>query len=285
LPPEANILADTDPAAHGHLLLALANRSLYSGDISSHLRLSHSSAAQFQSFGDKCSAALAQISVGYSYGQLGDYSSAERVLRDALDVAGELDLGSIDSLARMSLGQILLATGEYSEAWDLELVAIESFQMQGDDRMANRARVCLSRVHQKQGSLESAETEAREALHGTNTAATVRMHAHAQLASVLLDLARPKEALESALEAGMILGSVGQVGEAESFVRLVIVEAHLRCEHRTQARAALASAHASLLSRFNRIADPSLRLSYVEQVADNARIVQLATEWGVNGEG
>jgi tetratricopeptide (TPR) repeat protein len=285
LPPEANILAETDPAAHGHLLLALANRSLYSGDLSSHLRLSHGSAAHFQSFGDKRSAALAQISVGFSYGQLGDYASAERVLRDSLDVAGDLDLGSIDSLARVNLAQILLATGEYSEAWDLALVAIESFQMQGDDRMANRSRVCLSRVHQRQGSLDSAETEAREALHGTNTAATIRMHAHAQLASVLLDLARPKEALESAKEAGAIMRAVGQVGEAESFVRIVAVECQLRCEHRTEARAALASAHASLLDRFNRIEDPSLRLSFVEQVEENARTVQLATEWGVNGEG
>ncbi len=285
LPPEANNLADTDPAAHGHLLLALAKRCLYAGDLSSHLRLSQGSAAHFQSFGDKRSAVLAQIGVGYSYGQLGDYASAERVLRDSLDVAGELDLGSIDSLARINLGQILLATGDYSEAWDLALVAIESFQMQGDDRMANRSRVCLSQVHQRQGSLESAETEAREALHGTNTAAIVRMHAHAQLASVLLDLGRPKEALQSALEAGVIMRAVGQVGEAESFVRIVTVESYLRLEHGAKARATLATAHASLLDRFNRIEDSSLRLSFVEQVEENARTVQLATEWGVNGEG
>jgi tetratricopeptide (TPR) repeat protein len=279
------MLADSDPAAHGHLLLALAIRSIYAGDISSHLRLSHGSAAHFQSFGDKRSASLAQVSVGFSYGQLGDFASAERVLRDALDVAGELDLGTLDSLARMQLGQILLAQGEYSEAWDLELVAIESFQMQGDDRMANRARVCLSRVHQKQGALESAETQAREALHGTNTSASIRMHAHAQLASVLLDLGRPDEALQSALEAGSILGTVGQVGQAESFVRLMIVESHNACNQREQAKAALASAHASLLSRFNRIEDSSLRLSFVEQVEENARTVALAAEWGVNGEG
>jgi hypothetical protein len=78
---------------------------------------------------------------------------------------------------------------------------------------------------------------------------------------------------------------VGKVGEAESFVRIVTVECHLRCEHRTRARSSLATAHASLLDRFNRIKDPSLRLSFVEQVQENARTVQLATEWGVNGEG
>lgn len=284
LPPEASMLADSDPSAHGHLLLARATQNIYSGDISSHLRLSHGSAAHFQSFGDKRSATLAQISVGFSYGQLGDYTSAERVLRDALDVAGELDLGSLDSLARMHLGQILLAQGDYSEAWDLELVAIESFQMQGDERMANRARICLSRVHQKQGSWESAESQAREALHGTNTAPTIRMHAHAQLASILLDLGRPTEALESAREAGSILGSVGQVGQAESFVRLMIADCHFRCDHKAQAHAALSSAHASLVNRFNRIEDPSLRLSFVEQVEENARTVQLAAEWGVNDE-
>jgi tetratricopeptide (TPR) repeat protein len=285
LPPEANILADSDPSAHGHLLSALAHRHLHSGDLSSHLRLSHGAAAHFQSCGDRRSAALAQINVGFSYGQLGDYASAERVLRDALDVAGELDLGSIDSLARTNLGRILLATGEYSEAWDLELVAIESFQMQGDDRMANHSRVYLSRVHQRQGALDSAESQAREALHGTNTVATVRMQAHAQLASVLLDLARPEEALKSAIEAGSILGSVGHIADGESFVRLTLVDAHIRCEQKERARAALSSAHATLLDRFNRIADPSLRLSFVEQVEENARIVELATAWGVNGEG
>jgi hypothetical protein len=48
------------------------------------------------------------------------------------------------------------------------------------------------------------------------------------------------------------------------------------------AKSALARAYASVLRRANQIDDRSYQLSFVEQVADNARIVQLAAEWGLD---
>ena len=96
-----------------------------------------------------------------------------------------MELSAIGSLARNNLGHVLLALGKLDEAWDMELIAIESFVMQGDDRMANGSRVYLSQIHQRKGSLGSAEKEVREALHGTSTVPTVRMQAYAQL---LLDV-------------------------------------------------------------------------------------------------
>ncbi len=283
LPTDTSNLEDSDPVVDGHLLSAQANRYLCEGDPGHYLKLSEKSAAAFDASGDRRSAAITRVNVGFAYAELGDYRSAETILRSVLDVAIEMELDAIGSLARNNLGRVLLALGELDEAWDLELIAIESFTIQGDDRMANGSRVYLSKIHQRKGALDSAYKEAREALQGTSTVATVRMQAHSQLASVLLEMGQPEEALSAAQEAMRILRTLGQVEEGESFVRLMLVEAELQCMHLEQAQAALTDAYESLRRRVAHIDDANWRLSFLEQVQDNARIVQLAGEWGLDG--
>ena len=283
LPTDVSSLENSDPVVEGHLLSARANRYLCEGDPGHYLKLSEQSAKAFEASGDRRSAAITRVNVGFAYAELGDYRSAEAILRAVLAVAIEMELDAIGSLARNNLGRVLLAIGELDEAWDLELIAIESFTMQGDDRMANGSRVYLSKIHQSKGALESAHKEACEALQGTSTVATVRMQAHAQLASVLLDMGHPQEALEAAQEAVRILKSLGQVEEGESFVRLMLVESEIQCLHLDKAREALEDAYKSLLRRVHQIDDADWRMSFVEQVKDNARIVQLAGEWGLDG--
>lgn len=283
LPTDTSNLANSDPVVDGHLLSAQANRYLCEGDPGHYLTLSEKSASAFDASGDRRSAAITRVNVGFAYAELGDYRNAEAILRAVLDVAIEMELDAIGSLARNNLGRVLLALGELDEAWDLELIAIESFTMQGDDRMANGSRVYLSKIHQRKGSLESAFKEAKEALQGTSTVATVRMQAHSQLASVLLEMGQPEEALVAAKEAMGILQSLGQVEEGESFVRLMLVEAELQCMHLEKAQEALKQAYESLRRRVEQIDDPNWRLSFLEQVQDNARIVQLSGEWGLDG--
>ncbi|MCP4449098.1 MAG: protein kinase [Myxococcales bacterium] len=284
LPTDVKGLEDSDPVVEGHLLSARANHFLCEGDPGNYLKLSEQSAAAFDACGDRRSAAITRVNVGFAYAELGDYRSAERILRSVLNVAIEMELDAIGSLARNNLGRVLLAEGELDEAWDLELIAIESFVMQGDDRMANSSRVYLSRIHQKKGSLESARNAAKEALQGTSTVATVRMQAHSQLASVLLEMGLPEEALESALAGIKILDALAQVEEGESFVRLMLVEAELQCMHLDEARAALKNAYKGLIHRFEQIDDANWRLSFIEQIEENARIVQLSSELGLVGD-
>jgi tetratricopeptide (TPR) repeat protein len=283
LPTDTSNLEDSDPVVDGHLLSAQANRYLCEGDPGHYLKLSEKSATAFEASGDRRSAAITRVNVGFAYAELGDYSSAERILRAVLDVAIEMELDAIGSLARNNLGRVLLALDQLDEAWDLELIAIESFTIQGDDRMANGSRVYLSKIHQRKGALDSAYKEAKEALQGTSTVATVRMQAHAQLASVLLQMGQPEEALVTAKEAISILETLGQVEEGESFVRLMLVEAELQCLHLDLAQEALKDAYKSLRRRVEQIDDANWRLSFLEQVGDNARIVQLSGEWGLDG--
>ena len=282
LPTDTSNLEDSDPVVDGHLLSAQANRYLCEGDPGHYLKLSEESATAFEASGDRRSAAITRVNVGFAYAELGDYRSAETILRAVLAVAIEMELDAIGSLARNNLGRVLLAQGQLDEAWDLELIAIESFTIQGDDRMANGSRVYLSKIHQRKGALDSAFKEAKEALQGTSTVATVRMQAHAQLASVLLEMGQPEEALVAAKDAVRILQTLGQVEEGESFVRLMLVEAELQCMHLDKAQAALKDAYNSLRRRVEQIDDANWRLSFLEQVHDNARIVQLSGEWGLD---
>ncbi len=271
----------SDPVSRGHQLSALANRHLCQGDAGHFLSLSERSAVEFEACGDRRSAAITRVNVGFAYAELGDYRSAEVVLRSVLAVATRMELDAIGSLARNNLGHVLLSLGRIEEAWDLELVAIESFTIQGDDRMANGSRLYLSKIHQHKGALDLAYGEAMQALERTSTIATVRMQAHAQLASVLLDMERPLEALTSAKEAMRILRMLGQVDEGESFTRLILVEAEIQCMHTNDARDALQEAHTRLLERAEKIENTEWRQSFTNLVPDNARIFQLAAEWGI----
>jgi len=285
LPTDIENLETTDPMVEGHILSAHANRCLCEGDPGRYLALCKESAAAFDACGDRRSATITRVNVGFAYAELGDYHSAETILRAALAVAIEMGLDAIGSLSRNNLGRVLLALDKLDEAWDLELVAIESFTMQGDDRMANGSRVYLSKIHQRKGALESARKEALEALQGTSTVETVRMQARAQLASVLLQMGKPNEALEEAKEAMRILETLGQVEEGESFVHLMLVECEIQCMHLDKAQDALKVAGASLYRRAEQIDDPNWRTSFLENVYDNVRIVQFLGEWGLADSG
>lgn len=284
LPNRGSELAKLDSVALGYICAAKAKKQLCDGAPSTYLRLFQSSAEHFDSVGDQRTTAAATINVGAGHAQLGFFERAETILRESLRVALDMGLDALRSLARYHLGRVLLRQGQLDEAWDMERIAMESFQMQGDERLANSSRVYLSQIHQQKGLLDSAEKEVREALHGTSTVPTVRMLANAQLASVLLARGRSGQALECALEGQRILYNLGRVFEGESFVLLMVAEAHLQCSQLKLAKAAIARAYASVLRCTNQIDNSEWKLSFASRIKENARIIELSATWNAEVE-
>ncbi|APR78294.1 Adenylate cyclase [Minicystis rosea] len=103
--------------------------------------------------------------------------------------------------------------------------------------------------------------------------------AEAQLADVLLAEARIDEALEHASSAAARLETLGTIDEGESLVRVVYAEALRENGDDVGFRAALATAHARLLTRAARFHQDAERRRFPENIPENARTLALVSRW------
>ena len=131
------------------------------------------------------------------------------------------------------------------------------------------------------GDLDAAEREAKAAVATLEVSPPSRAHALAVLAQVLLARGEPGRALEAAIEATGLLESLGGIGEGECVVRLAHAESLAATGEKEAARTAIRAAMGQLGRRSARIRDDSWRASFLGQVPENARVVALAKEWGV----
>src|SRR6187401_3560959 len=76
-----------DPRVLARIYLGVATRALVHGDPGAHLSLTAAAAERFAEAGDRRSACMARITLGFSHTELGGYAEAERELREALAVA------------------------------------------------------------------------------------------------------------------------------------------------------------------------------------------------------
>jgi hypothetical protein len=131
------------------------------------------------------------------------------------------------------------------------------------------------------GDFTEAEREARAAADAVATVPPLYASVLATLARALLaqGTGRAKEALEAARGAMDVIESLGGIEDYEALARLVYAEALDAVGEPDRARAALEAARARLLDRAARISDPQLRTSFLTQVPDNARTLQLARTW------
>ena len=106
-----------------------------------------------------------------------------------------------------------------------------------------------------------------------------RAGALATLAHAHLLQGRSAEALASAAEATAILTAVGGFGLRGTSVRLVHAEALRAASDHEGATRALTDLTARLLAQAERIADPALRRSFLEDVPANRRAFELAAAW------
>jgi hypothetical protein len=101
------------------------------------------------------------------------------------------------------------------------------------------------------------------------------------MAQILLQTGRPFEALAAATKAKDLLDSLGTMEDGDALVRLVFAEALHATDDVEGARAALSTAHASILRDAQTIRDDEMRQSFLNNVPEHARILELARAWAV----
>jgi eukaryotic-like serine/threonine-protein kinase len=273
---EAAATPDADPIVLARMHQTRSSRAMFSGDAGAYLESERAAAAEFERAGDLRYACMQRGHVGYAYLEIGAYAEAEAALREAIAAGTRLGLENVVATAKHNLGRALQHQHRLDEALAVETEAFDAFHAHNDRRLECGARMYLSYILLELGDLARAETELRAAIETATP--PFRPQALASLARVLLAGDRRGEALGVATEAQATLDSLGSVEEGESLVRLMIAETLLATGQEDAARAAARRARERLLERAARISDLEWRRSFVDNIPENARTLELAAQ-------
>jgi tetratricopeptide (TPR) repeat protein len=231
----------------------------------------HCSVAHFEEAGEWTPGGLVRTNAGIIYTLLGAYDRAEAELRRSIQTMPGIERWT----PRMVLVWTLAARGAMEESAEAEAFLHETEQTPGGESLAWSTAAYALRLR---GDLEGAARWAEAALKLPPMFPRHRETTLATLASVQLSQGRVAEALAAAREAMSQEEPPPLRADHEPLIRLVYVEAlHASGDHES-ARAALVIARARLLATADKIGDPALRRSFLEDVADNARTLRLAEE-------
>jgi hypothetical protein len=207
---------------------------------------------------------------------LGELTVADRIL-EAIPTA-DVSMGIANSLRRFGLTWIRADRGMLEEARCVATQLTEDGHAHRNPLDEGRGRWVLAEVLRRMGDLEGAEREVQPALR----MAMPLEHPGVQgtLSAIRLAQGRPEEALAAAKDAVARCTAMGGCGMFRgAFVRLVHAEAlHATGAHDT-ARRTIAEARTHLLDIASRIANPGFRQSFLENVPENARTLELARAW------
>jgi hypothetical protein len=193
----------------------------------------------------------------------------------------------------MHLGYALAQRGTLTQARDLLIDAVAYFKAHEDRRLEGSARAALAEAHVLAGDLEAAERQAALAKEALALFPPLRVSASAVLAEVRLARGEADAALRLAREAVGLLdtlndstqrtrvgaGAGARANAHEPLARLVYARALHAAGDEAGARMAIGRARDRLLARAQLIGDAGWRASFLQNVAANARTLELAGEW------
>jgi tetratricopeptide (TPR) repeat protein len=223
--------------------------------------------------------ALAQATDrGFVLVEVGRYREAATWLTDLSAEIDAVGINRIASLARLNLGIAQARLGQHEAALETLHKAYEGFATGQSHR--GLAAAYLALTHALAGRLDEGERLARR------LAERIPEHAvwdcRSTLAQILLWQGRAEEALalvQRDVPARVVLTS-SEGGISRQW--LVRAEATWALGNREAAIAELERALRRLQAQADAIADPAIRHSYLHEVRDHARLLQLKTEWQIS---
>ncbi|MEO5726405.1 MAG: protein kinase [Byssovorax sp.] len=261
-----------DLTAQGYIAAIRAEHArAVEGDPWKALTLLHRAIAHFEEAGEWTSGGLMRCNAGILYTLFGAYDRAEAELRRSIQTMPGIERWT----PRMVLVWTLAARGAMEESAEAEAFLHETEQTPGGESLAWSTAAYALRLR---GDLEGAARWAEAALKLPPMFPRHRETTLATLASVRLSQGRVAEALAAAREAMSQEEPPRLRADHEPLIRLVYVEALHASGDQEGARAALGIARARLLGTADKIGDPELRRSFLEDVAENARTIRLAEE-------
>ena len=272
------LLFPAHPAVAARVEYAQALCASVVGDLATHLELSSSAAARFESIGDLRNACFQLVAVGNGWKELGANERACGALTSALASADRMGLGGIGAAAHANLAVVLARQGALERARSEARLAVSASEAQGDVRMLGGARAYLASVLALSGDLEGAERESRlsvEELSGHAPTRCLALGVHAEVRLAQGDL---EGALAASAEAVSLLDALGGVEEGEATARLAHARSLRALGKGEAATEAIRVARRRIEERASRIRDAELRESFLRHVPEHAATLDLAAE-------
>jgi eukaryotic-like serine/threonine-protein kinase len=271
-------LADRHPTVRAWLCLLRSELADHAGDHAHGLELTKEAVAAFEQAGDVRRACVHRGNIGNAAMLLGEYETAERLLRASLEEASSIRLAQAATM-RLNLGITLARLGKIDEGQECVTRALRTYVRRGEWSGECSARVYLAEILWMRGNREGAEREALAAVERAHISPVIQAEALSMLSMVQQD--RPMESFIAASQAMELLQAVGGVAEGEARIRLAYALALDGLGHHDPAATAYADGRDRLLERASRISDDEWRNSFLEGVPDHARTLQLAQARGV----
>lgn len=231
----------------------------------------------FTEAGSRRGQQLARVFIGMNEWLLGRSAQACETLR--VDTRLEEEFAIVASFRSVFRIFALLDMGDARTARTEAEQLIAVARSNGTDADVARGRWALAEVYRRAGVLGLAEREARGALEMRGISPLDEAAAGAILAAVRLADKRPTEAMLAIRDSAARYDALQASGYRAAFMRLVRVEVLDATGHHGDARELLADARERLYHIAANIPDESIRKSYLEQVTENARTLELAEQW------
>ncbi len=269
-----------EPSTLAQLHVFRAVDALQRSDLARYLEEEQQAKLCFDEVGDLRQVLNESGSIGYAFLELGAHQEAERVLEEALIGAERMGLAHMVAASNHNLGLVYARRGDFARARESELLALEVFRSQHDRRLEGAALAYLADIEMTAGNIERAAEVAQESIAALQgVAPLIAPYPEAILSRARLAQGRIGEALSLAAETVSRLESLGTAEAGDALARLAHAEALRESGDTAAAKRAITTARERLLDRAGRINDPELRNSFLSNVPENARTLELFESW------
>ncbi len=260
------------------------------GDYTRAVQVSERALEMFRQQRNAYQEAFCLGNLGCFHCYLGDYARAVEALEQAVARGVELGAPLAEGFARANLGYARLAQGRKDEALELEVAAREAGEAIGDPRLVADACVyeALASLAGGEGRIDlpRARARARQALAlaeeaGMPGSEAMALAALADAQRIGGDLTAARRASKQALT---LLEGVGSIEGFETTIQVVHGRVCLACGDAAAAKAVLQRARRELLVKAEWIEDEGARRRFLEHVATNAQLLELAAGFDETNE-
>lgn len=270
----AGHLSPEDHEGRGWIARAEGHAALVAGDAATYLEKTELAARCFEGANEERHALTFQTSVGFAHLALGQYAQAEAILRDVLARAERMNLALTRAIAKHNLGYAVALAGDLAAGIAIERDAITDAVSQHDRWIECVSHTYLAALLNRAGQHADALVSALKSAELSDR--PNRVLALALAARAELGLGNAAAALAHATESQDLLEELGSIEDGEGLARLTWVEVLRANGEREKAIAALDRAQQRLRERADKISDPVLRRSFLENVPEHRETLSLA---------
>lgn len=273
-----------DPVSRAHILTCRSWEAMFDGDYAACVAYDTEVLRCMQEAGDVRQACLARVHVGYDYLILGAYDRAAQELSAAQEEAERFGLDSVEQLAKHNLSLAIHRLGDSERGLELQRECLAHAIATHNQLEIGHARHYLALILFERGEIDAAETELLRVLAQMPTSA-LRWETLARLAAISLRRGDLEDARDKIEEATQGVDQLRNAEEGDGYVRLVAVHVERAAGDEQKAAALLVAARNRLLWRAGRIADATLRRSFMRAIPEHAMTLELAEQLASAGRG